>query len=214
MLIPLAQVANMTNQSERTRRRNRRAGTGRVRMFPPNTFTGRRLMNLPIEPPQFNETPMYPITIEIRKAFESGVAYNLTPKIIANQIRTQFGLTGGGSISMKLTSMHLYGIADATSVAPMLNCDVSCLSPQVDDNVSSTAPIGVYYGLVAKLKDVGTLNRPCKAGWEWSRTDQSRVINEASDFEVLNWAYTGTATGILRVKLQFSFSGAAAPQGP
>jgi hypothetical protein len=175
-------------------------------------FTGVKV-NLPIEPPQFNETPTYALTVEIRKAYEAATGYNLTPKIIANLIRQQFGITGG-SINMQLVSFGLWGVADATSIAPEVNCDVSCLSPNVDDNVSPTAPVGVYYGLAKKLRDTGTLNRPCKVGYRWSIADKSRVINENSDFEIVNWAMTGTATSILRVQVMFSFAGPAAPQGP
>jgi hypothetical protein len=177
-------------------------------------FTGKIVRSLPIEPPQFNETPMYPLTVEIRKPFEAATSYNLTPSILAARIRSQFKGITGGSINMKLQSLAIWGVADATSVTPEVNADVSNLSPQVDDNVSTSAPIGVFYGIAASLKDAGTLNRPCKVGWRWSMADQSRVINEASDFEILNWAVAGTATSILRVQLMFNFAGSAAPQGP
>eukprot|EP00481_Brizalina_sp_1-RS-2013_P001760 TRINITY_DN447_c0_g2_i2.p1 TRINITY_DN447_c0_g2~~TRINITY_DN447_c0_g2_i2.p1 ORF type:complete len:200 (+),score=26.33 TRINITY_DN447_c0_g2_i2:115-714(+) len=196
------------------RRGNRRAVVVRARPQMQGMFTGKVVRNLPIEPPQFNETPMYPLTVEIRQPFQPATGYNLTPKILADKIRSQFQGVTGGSINMKLLSMVIWGVADAISVTPEVNADVSNLSPQVDDNVSTTAPIGVFYGLAAKLRDAGTLNRPCKVGWRWSMADQSRVINEAADFEIMNWAVAGTATSIVRVRLMFSFAGAAAPQGP
>lgn len=194
---------------------NKQVKVARVRPNPSmqGMFTG-AVVKLPIEPPQFNETPSYPLTIEIRKPFEAATGYNLTPKILANQIRQQFGGVTGGSINMKILSFGLWGVADASSIAPEVNADVSCLSPTVDDNVSPTAPIGVYYGLAKKLRDTGTLNRPCKVGYRWSMADKSRVINEDADFEILNWAMSGTATSILRVQVTWSFAGPASPQGP
>lgn len=177
-------------------------------------FQGRTVRNLPIEPPQFNETPTYPLTVEIRKPYDAQVSYNVTPKILADAIRSQFKGITGGSINMRLVSFGLWGVADASSTAPEVNVDVSCLSPSVDDNASASAPIGVWYGLAQKLRDAGTLNRPCKVGYIWSVADSSRVINESSNFEILNWAMAGTATSVLRVKLMWSFAGPAVPQGP
>jgi len=194
---------------------NKQVRGARVRPYPSprGMFVG-KAVKLPIEPPQFNETPTYPLTVEIRKAFESATAYNLTPKILANAIRAQFNGVTGSSINMRIISFGLWGVADATSIAPEANADVSCLSPSVDDNVSATSPIGVYYGLAKKLKDTGTLNRPCKVGYKWSISDSSRVVNEQADFEILNWAMTGTATSILRVQVMWNFAGPAVPQGP
>lgn len=194
---------------------DKRVRFARVRPSPSlrGMFHGTQI-KLPIEPPQFNETPTYHLTVEIRKPFESATAYNVTPKILANAIRQQFDGVTGGSINMRLVSFGLWGVADASSIAPEVNADVSCLSPTVDDNVSPTAPVGVYYGLAKKLRDTGTLNRPCKVGYRWSKADNSRVINEGSDFEILNWAMSGTATSILRVQVLWSFAGPAAPQGP
>lgn len=188
----------------------------RVRPYPSmrGMFQGIEAKRLPIEPPQFNETPTYPITVEIRKPFESATAYNVTPKILADALRLQLGGFEKGSINMRVISFGLWGVADATSVAPEVNVDVSCLSPNVADNVSPTAPVGVWYGLAKKLRDTGTLNRPCKVGYQWSAADQSRVINEACQFEILNWAMSGTATSILRVKMLWNLAGPATPQGP
>lgn len=169
---------------------------------------------MPVEPPQFNETPTYALTIEIREPYKAQTAYNLTPKILANTIRSQFKGVTGGSINIKLVQFGLWAVADATSIAPEVNADVSCLSPSVDDNVSPTAPVGVFYGLAKRLRDTGTLNRPAKVGYKWSQADRSRVIPEDADFEILNWAVAGTATSILRVQVLWSFAGVAAPQGP
>lgn len=171
-------------------------------------------MRLPVEPPQFNEAPMYPLTIEIRKPFETATAYNLTPSIIAERVRAQFGGVSGGSMVMRIKSVQIYAVSDATSIAAEINADISNLAPQLDDNVSPTAPVGVYYGLAAKLKDTGTLNRPAKVGWTWSTQNQHRVIAEKSDFEVVSWAVAGTATSILRLHIDFGYAGVAAPQGP
>lgn len=195
---------------------NNRARVVRARPVPNlrGMFQGRAVKNLPIEPPQFNETPTYALTVEIRKPYQEATAYNVTPKIVANAIRQQFGSVTGGSINLRFVSFALWGIADASSIAPEVNVDVSSLSPTVDDNVSPSAPIGVYYGLAKKLRDAGTLNRPCVVGYKWSMADNSRVINEDTDFEILNWAMGGTATSVLRVQVLWSFAGPAAPQGP
>lgn len=179
-----------------------------------NPFIGNKLTRLPVEPPQFNEAPMYSLTIEIRKPYEASTGYNLTPAIIAQRVRAQFGGITGGSMVMRIKSIQIYAIADATSVAAEVNADISNLSPQLDDNVSPSAPIGVYYGIACKLKDVGTLNRPAKIGWTWSAQDKHRIISESADFEIANWAVAGTATSILRCQIDFGYAGAAAPQGP
>lgn len=176
-------------------------------------FTGRQV-RLPIEPPQFNETPTYALTVEIRKPYAEATAYNVTPKILANTIRKQFGNITGGSINLRILQFGLWGVADASSTAPEVNADVSGLAPSVDDNVSPTAPVGVNLGLVKRLRDTGTLNRPCKVGFRWSKADSSRIINENADFEILNWAMSGTATSVLRVQVMWSLAGPAAPQGP
>ena len=115
---------------------------------------------------------------------------------------------------MRLKSIQLYAVQDASSVAAEINADISNLSPSIDDNVSTSAPVGVFYGVAAKLKDVGTLNRPAKLGWVWSTQDQHRVISESSTFELVAWAVAGTATSIARVHIDFGFAGVAAPQGP
>jgi len=193
-------------------RRGRRRGGRRVATAQ-HYFTGSVQRNLPIEPPQFNTTPMYPLTIELREPYQSTpTAYNLTPSIIAAQVRGQFGTTGGNLV-FKVKSCQIYGIADASSVAPAVNADFTNLTPQLDDNATPTAPIGVYYGIAAKLKDVGTLNRPAKIGFVWSQQDQNRIISENSTFEIVNWAFAGIATGIFRLHIMFGYAGTAVPQG-
>lgn len=179
-----------------------------------NPFIGHRLRRMPIDPPQFNEAPMYPLTIEIRKPFEEATGYNLTPAIIAQRVRAQFGGVTGGDMIMRVKSVQIYAIADSSSIAPEINADVSNLAPQLDDNVSSTAPVGVFYGLACRLRDVGTLNRPAKVGWAWSTQDKHRIMSEKSDFELVNWAVAGAATSILRCNIDFGYAGVAAPQGP
>ena len=179
-----------------------------------NPFVGHKQTRLAIEPPQFNSSPMYPLTIEIREPYQAATAYNLTPAIVANKVRQQFGGITGGSMVLRMKSIQMYAVQDASSVAAEINADISNLSPQLDDNASPTAPIGVFYGIAAKLKDVGTLNRPAKIGWVWSTQDQHRIISESTNFEIATWAVAGTATSIIRVHIDFGYAGTAAPQGP
>lgn len=157
---------------------------------------------------------MYPLTVELRKPYDAQTAYNVTPGILADAIRQQFGGIEKGQLNMRLISFGLWGVADASSTAPEVNVDVSGLSALVNDNVTPSAPVGVWYGIAAKLRDVGTLNRPCKVGYIWSAADNTKVIPEDAKFEILNWAMAGTATSVLRVKLMWNFGGSAVPQGP
>jgi len=157
-------------------------------------------------PPMRLVAPWYDIVLPFEDAFQAGVSYLVTPNILRSRICSMFSLQVNAvpNLVFKLRSVAIWSVADASSASVSVSADVSSLTCTVSDDISPTAPRGVYYGVAAKLVSTGSLNKPATVGFKWSLTDQNVIISPDQHFNIL--AYSAGGNGYLRVQVRASFS--------
>lgn len=178
-------------------------------------FSG-RIVRPSYDPPVFNKTPWFRVTLQFEDAYQAGYAYQLTPKNIRSRLGNQFGIPVNAmpELIFSLRSVFVWAIADAQSKSVSLELDVSSLVPSVSDDASPTAPRSVYYGNNVKLIDCGTLNKPAAVGYHYSASDRAMKMSTEQQMTLLQYAAGGN--GYLRMHLHVAlcFAGVSPPFTP
>lgn len=187
----------------------------RRQALPRNLFTG-HAFTPKSDPPMYKPAPWQDATVNFEDAFQSGVAYQLTPSNIRSRLLSNFGITQNAAPNFvfKMKQIAIWAVATlptATASDVSVLLEVSALSPTVSDDLQPTAPRAVYYGLQAKLVDTGTIQRPAAVGWRYSLADQSVNIYASQQMTICEYSAGGGGYLRILVNISYSFVGTSTP---